>query len=255
MLLMEPMSCDLEKFLKEPNEKITLDSLLNILEGIFRGVEYLHKELRVLHGDIKLKNVLLNGQLEAKITDFGFASSIDQPRTLSSEPPCFYMAPELTCQQREYMSEKTEVFCLGFIALQLLTGKPIYHAWVNNPNHCRKNFSYSPKLYEAYRQYFVNTDLVEQEKVNGKPVITSVLDAKKIAKELHNEKDVKEKDLADFLQKMVWLCMNHSPESRLTLTEAKGFLIDFIEQTKIPKAHKRSCTVANQPTAAKKKLF
>ena len=255
MLLMEPMSCDLEKFLTEPNEKISLVSLLNILKGIFRGVEYLHQDLRVLHGDIKLRNILLDGQLEAKITDFGFASCTDQPRTLSSEPPCFYMAPELTCKQREYMSEKTEVFSLGFIALQLLKGKPLHHAWVNKPNHCREKFSYSPKLYEAYRQYFANADLSEQERVNGKPVITSVFDANSIAKERHNERGVKEKDLAGFLQTMVWECMNHSPESRLTLTEAKDFLMTFIKQTESLRTTKRPCSKVNPAIPAKKKLF
>ena len=211
--------------------------------------------LKILHGDLKAGNVLLTEQLEAKITDFGFASRIDKPRTLHGYPPCFYMAPELMCGQRDYMSEKSEVFCLGFIALQLLKEECLYHAWVNKPNHSTESFLYSLELYEAYQQYFENTASAEQKKVNGKPVIASVLDASKIARGWSHERRVEEKDLTEFIQKMIWQCMSHSQESRLTLIEAKALLMDFIDQTKLHRTRKRSCTAVKPVITVKKKLF
>lgn len=50
----------------------------NIIEGIAQGLVYLHKysRLRVIHTDMKTSNILLDAQMNPKITDFGIAKSI-----------------------------------------------------------------------------------------------------------------------------------------------------------------------------------
>ncbi|KEQ14384.1 hypothetical protein GZ77_08360 [Endozoicomonas montiporae] len=255
MLLMEALSGDLEQFVMNSKGELLLVNLLGILEGIFCGVEYLHKDCKLLHGDLKLKNILLDNQGKAKITDFGFASRIDKPRTLASEPPCFYMAPELTSQQREHMSEKTEIFCLGIIALQLLENEVLFHAWVNQSHLRESDFSYSPGLFKAYQDYFNKADSAELDKVNGKPVITSVVDAKEIASKYRTDQGVSKKHLEEFIQKMVLQCMSHSPEDRLTLSEAKDFLMQFIKQYQEGSATKKHKTRGASDIPAKKKLF
>ena len=254
MLLMEALSGDLEQYVMESDGSKDLASLLHIMEGVFRGVGHLHKDYKLLHGDLKLKNILLNDQGVAKITDFGFASEIDKPRTLASEPPCFYMAPELTSQQREHMSEKTDVFCLGFIALQLLKDERLFHAWVNKPNLTKENFSYSSTLYQSYCRYFEHTDTEELSKVNGKPVVASVLDVHKIAGKRRNNNGVSKKNLEDFIQNMVFRCMSHSPDDRLSLTEAKGFLVQLIKQLESGGTTKRIADTVVFSVPAKKKL-
>ena len=47
----------------------------NIIEGIAQGLVYLHKysRLRVIHWDLKASNILLNGEMNPKLSDFGMA--------------------------------------------------------------------------------------------------------------------------------------------------------------------------------------
>jgi serine/threonine protein kinase len=65
------------KIFKDPTKSIILDwqMRLDIILGIARGMLYLHQDsrLRVIHRDLKTSNILLDEDMQPKISDFGLA--------------------------------------------------------------------------------------------------------------------------------------------------------------------------------------
>ncbi|KAB8096945.1 hypothetical protein EE612_025565 [Oryza sativa] len=97
--------------------------------GIARGLAYLHEEssIRVVHRDIKASNVLLDANLNPKISDFGLAKLYDDKMTHVSTKVAGtfgYLAPEYA--MRGHMTEKVDVFAFGVVLLETLAGRPNY---------------------------------------------------------------------------------------------------------------------------------
>ncbi|CAA7402432.1 unnamed protein product [Spirodela intermedia] len=94
--------------------------------GIARGLTYLHEEstLKIVHRDIKASNVLLDKDLNAKISDFGLAKLHEEGHTHISTRiagTVGYMAPEYA--MRGYLTEKADVYSFGVVALEIVSGK------------------------------------------------------------------------------------------------------------------------------------
>ncbi|CAL5405968.1 unnamed protein product [Camellia sinensis] len=97
-----------------------------ICVGIARGLAYLHEEsrLKIVHRDIKATNVLLDKDLNAKISDFGLAKLDEEENTHISTRiagTIGYMAPEYA--MRGYLTDKADVYSFGIVALEIVTGK------------------------------------------------------------------------------------------------------------------------------------
>uniref|UniRef100_A0A453QEQ2 non-specific serine/threonine protein kinase n=1 Tax=Aegilops tauschii subsp. strangulata TaxID=200361 RepID=A0A453QEQ2_AEGTS len=98
--------------------------------GIARGLAYLHEEssIRVVHRDIKASNVLLDANLNPKISDFGLAKLYDDQETHVSTKVAGtfgYLAPEYA--MRGHVTEKVDVFAFGVVVLETLAGRPNYY--------------------------------------------------------------------------------------------------------------------------------
>ncbi|RCV20225.1 hypothetical protein SETIT_4G039100v2 [Setaria italica] len=96
---------------------------LKVAVGVARGAAFLHAELadhEVPHGNLKSANILLAPDFEPLLADFGFSGLINHaPSTQSSMfARC---APE--CVAGHPVSAKSDVYCLGVVLLELLTGK------------------------------------------------------------------------------------------------------------------------------------
>ncbi|XVE86052.1 hypothetical protein DITRI_Ditri18aG0005400 [Diplodiscus trichospermus] len=95
---------------------------LKIIKGVAKGLAYLYKELSTLalpHGHLKSSNVLLNHSFEPLLTDYGLAPVINKDH--AQQFMVAYKSPEFT--QYDRTTPKTDVWSLGILILELLTGK------------------------------------------------------------------------------------------------------------------------------------
>ncbi|CAH8255758.1 unnamed protein product [Arabidopsis lyrata] len=95
--------------------------------GVARGLVYLHEEasVRIVHRDVKASNILLDSKLVPKVSDFGLAKLYDDKKTHISTRVAGtigYLAPEYA--MRGHLTEKTDVYAFGVVALELVSGRP-----------------------------------------------------------------------------------------------------------------------------------
>ncbi|EES14779.2 hypothetical protein BDA96_07G093300 [Sorghum bicolor] len=119
----------LDTFLLDPVRRQQLDwsKRFAIICGIARGLLYLHVEsrLKVIHRDLKPSNVLLDADMNPKISDFGIARAFhgDQSRDITRQPvgTLGYMSPEYAYWG--HVSSKSDMFSFGVIVLEMVTGR------------------------------------------------------------------------------------------------------------------------------------
>nr|XP_010931375.2 cysteine-rich receptor-like protein kinase 10 [Elaeis guineensis] len=119
----------LDKFLFDPigREQLDWGRRYKIIEGIGRGLLYLHEDsrLRIIHRDLKAGNILLDGDMNPKISDFGLAKLfvIDETQGNASQiaGTFGYMAPEYALHG--LFSTKSDVYSYGVLVLEIVTGQ------------------------------------------------------------------------------------------------------------------------------------
>ncbi|KAJ9135972.1 hypothetical protein P3X46_033090 [Hevea brasiliensis] len=161
--------------------------------GIAKGLAFLHEEskLKVVHRDIKPTNVLLDKDLNAKISDFGLAKLYEAEKThviTRIAGTTGYMAPEYAMWG--YLTNKTDVYSFGVVALEVMSG--------------RNSTSYRPNDESVY---LLDLAYVLQEKGELLSLVDPVLGYDYSVKQ------------AMIILDLAMLCTNPSPTLRPTMSE------------------------------------
>ncbi|MCB9208046.1 MAG: serine/threonine protein kinase [Ignavibacteriales bacterium] len=151
-------SKNLREFLN--TQPITEENKKNIFIQLVKGLDFAHKK-NVIHRDIKPENILVNKNLEVKLTDFGLAQDsldnlVTQRYSVVGTPA--YMSPEQI--QGEKLTIKSDLFSLGITAAEIFSGKNPFLG--NDANETINNIlSFNEKENENFfTEYDENIQLV-----------------------------------------------------------------------------------------------
>ncbi|KAL1296194.1 cysteine-rich receptor-like protein kinase 25 isoform X2 [Arachis hypogaea] len=178
-------------------QNLSWDQRYKIIGGTVLGILYLHEysRLKVIHRDLKPSNILLDENMNPKISDFGMARIVDinqnRGKTNRIVGTYGYMSPEYAMLGQ--FSEKSDVFSFGVVILEIVTGQKIVNSYTSNRvgesllNYVWKQWRdgtplsiLDPKIKEDYNQVEVIKCiqiglLCVQENPNSRPTMGTIV--------------------------------------------------------------------------------
>ncbi|KAL4586647.1 hypothetical protein LXL04_011288 [Taraxacum kok-saghyz] len=93
---------------------------LKIAAGAAKGLAFIHTSVKLIHGNIKSTNILLDKSFNACVSDCGLSSFAPPTAALRSAG---YRAPELSSSNNRKPTQKSDIYSFGVLLIELLSGK------------------------------------------------------------------------------------------------------------------------------------
>ncbi|XP_045103635.1 lymphokine-activated killer T-cell-originated protein kinase homolog isoform X2 [Portunus trituberculatus] len=129
-LAMESGDQSLENLIERRREEAGLDpfpsiQILKVARDMACGLQYLHEKMKLLHGDLKSGNVLIQGDFKAaKLCDFGVSLKLNEKGALC-DPAQYYIGTECWSAPEVFeegiITQKTDMFAFGLVLWEMIT--------------------------------------------------------------------------------------------------------------------------------------
>ncbi|KAM0876120.1 hypothetical protein ACQ4PT_036375 [Festuca glaucescens] len=211
----------LEKYIADELRGLHWDIRFLIIKGICEGLQYLHMEKQIIHMDLKPANILIDYNMVAKITDFGLSRMEENAQTKSTNRVLSpgYAAPEYI--DKGEMSVKYDVYSLGIIIIELVTG----HRSIPDSNNVLRRWRHrlqksgkeTPFRYQQIAKLIEIGLLCQEKDPYKRPFISDII---RVINELENTdrsyKSTRKQSLCDFSLREV---------TRETNQESRSYII------------------------------
>jgi eukaryotic-like serine/threonine-protein kinase len=122
------------------HHRLSVEQRLRLFCDVARALDFAHKRL-VLHRDLKPSNILVSMDGRVKLLDFGIATVLDAPGRAKQRTVGGWLTPEYASPEQirgEAMSTASDVYQLGLLLYELLTGRRPYQVPTRTPSEAER---------------------------------------------------------------------------------------------------------------------
>uniref|UniRef100_H2Y7F9 Protein kinase domain-containing protein n=1 Tax=Ciona savignyi TaxID=51511 RepID=H2Y7F9_CIOSA len=176
-----------------------VNSILEVAAQVSSALQYLHEEKRILHGDLKSANVLVQGDFEiVRICDFGVTVRLNE-KLEAADPNSQYVGTESWCSKDVMdggvISDKADIYAYGMVLYEMLALTiPHMHVFPDEVD-----FSIS----EEFEREFEQAELEYQKSLGTRPPL------------LNYQYDIEYQPVIE----LFWACSQPLPEDRPSATQ------------------------------------